>query len=343
MYTVFDYLKYYGDCDIEEIPWNVMDNLICACLAYTPIKSFKGTKTFFEVYSEVKNLKINTNVDYMTAQTKELFSLMNNSKRYKKLKFKNFVDILDDNTQFGAVMFLLDDIKIISFKGTEGSVISWLENFRLSYQYPTYTQKLAIRYLDENISMLDDDVYVLGHSKGGNLAMASAMELNKFKFSKIKQVINFDGPGFRAKEFNSKKYEKLSNKLINIMPDNSVVGTLLFNKNYKIITTNALGVNSHYLTNWNTYGIFLVDGKWSKLSKLLHEEASVSLSKREYSSLRELVEVAFETINLKKTDKIDLGLKEIVKLISKVRTLDQETSQQLFSIVNSILRISRKD
>ncbi|MEI3499052.1 MAG: Mbeg1-like protein [Bacilli bacterium] len=60
--------------------------------------------------------------------------------------------------------------KIISFKGTDSSLIGWLENFRLAYEYPTYTQKLAIDYLKNNISFLDQDVYVVGHSKGGNLA-----------------------------------------------------------------------------------------------------------------------------------------------------------------------------
>ena len=341
MYTVFDYLKYYGDTDVKEIPWNIMDTLVCACIVYMPVDSFKKTKSFDEVYEEVIDKRINGKIDYMTAQTKELFSLMKDSKRYSKIKFKNFVNILNDNVQFGAITIMLDDIKIISYKGTDGTVIGWKENFRLAYTYPTNTQKLAIKYLNDNISILDDDVYITGHSKGGNLAMTSAMELDKVRFSRIKQVVNFDGPGFREKEFKSKKYERLSSKLLNIIPSNSFVGVLLFNQNYKVITTNSIGFNIHYLTNWNSYGTFLVDGTMNKLSKGLHESASTALSKIEFSSLREITETAFESIGSNNTDKIDLVLKDIIKLISKVRTLDQETYKNLSEILSSILKISK--
>lgn len=342
MYTIFDYLKYYGNSDIREIPWNIMDNLLCASIVYMPIDGFKKTKTIEEIYQLLSNKKIESKIDYMTAQTKELIYLMHNSKRYKKIRFKNFINILNDNTQFGAITIILDDIKVISYKGTDGSIIGWKENFRLAYTYPTYTQKLAIRYLSDNICILDEDVYVIGHSKGGNLAMVSAMELDKIRFTRIKQVINFDGPGFRKKEFYSKKFEKLSTKLLNVIPNNSFVGVLLYNENYNVVTTNSIGVNIHYLTNWNSYGTVLVDGVMGKMSNMLHESSLEILSKLEFNSFRELTETAFESMGKKNTDRIDLSLKDIIKLIAKAKNLDQETYKHLQEIISSMLKIYNK-
>ena len=53
----------------------------------------------------------------MVPKAYELLDIIKNSKRYKNLKIKNFVRIKDDTTQFGAATFILDDKKIVSFKG----------------------------------------------------------------------------------------------------------------------------------------------------------------------------------------------------------------------------------
>ena len=141
--------------------------------------------------------------------------------RYQSLEITNFTRIKNEDTQFGAATFRLNKLTIISYKGTDGSLIGWIENFRLGYQYPTNTHLLAIKYLHENIKTLDENVYVVGHSKGGNLAMVSAMESTPIEFNKIKNIYNFDGPGLRKEEFMSKKYQKISSKLHNYLPSDS--------------------------------------------------------------------------------------------------------------------------
>ena len=42
MYTIYDYLKYYKDYDINEVPWNDMDNLLLSTIVYIPMKGFMG-------------------------------------------------------------------------------------------------------------------------------------------------------------------------------------------------------------------------------------------------------------------------------------------------------------
>ena len=40
MYTIYDYLKYYKDESFNDLPWNMIDNLLCSILSYVPLKSF---------------------------------------------------------------------------------------------------------------------------------------------------------------------------------------------------------------------------------------------------------------------------------------------------------------
>ena len=113
MYTIYDYLKYYKDYDLTEKPWNIMDNLLCACLVYIPAKGFKGTATLDEIYNRVKDVSVTTKQDFMAPKAKELICLIHNSKRYENLRFRNFNNRLDNKTQFGAIVFTRKKIKVI--------------------------------------------------------------------------------------------------------------------------------------------------------------------------------------------------------------------------------------
>ena len=103
MYTIYDYLKYYKDYDLKDMSWNIMDNLLCAIISYIPIDSFKYAKDFNTVCEEVINTKLSSNSSVMVPKTIELLSILKNSKRYKEMIFTNFVNTVNDETQFGAI------------------------------------------------------------------------------------------------------------------------------------------------------------------------------------------------------------------------------------------------
>ena len=343
MYTIYDYLKYYGNYDVREIPWNIMDNLLCAILVYIPLKNFSNIKSFSSFCEEAINLN-GTNSDGVIAkESQDLFKIVKKLNRYKNMRVKNFINIVDDKTQFGACTFLINNIKIVSFKGSDKSLIGWQENFRLAYSYPTYTQKLAINYLDNNINIFDTEVYVIGHSKGGNLAMASSMELNKKRFKKIKKVINFDGPGFRYKEFNSEKYQILSKKLINILPTSSYVGVLLYNDNYQIITSSSHAINVHYPTSWNSFGSVFVSGKETKLSKELHERSTNNFRELDERIIKDIFESAFKSLEKRNNSNVRLSFTDVYNLLKTIKDMDSETSKYIYTILSTMLKLSKKD
>lgn len=338
MYTIYDYLKYYKDDSLETLPWNMMDNLLCSILSYVPLKSFNKLK-LKELIDNVIENPIKEN-DLMRPMVLKVIDLIKNSKRYKDMCFENFINMRDNNTQFGVMTIKLNNIKVISFKGTDGSVIGWLENFRLIYIYPTNTHKLAIEYVKNNINVLDEDVYVLGHSKGGNLAMVSSMEQNDSKFSKIKQVINFDGPGFRKCEFESEKYKKLLPKLINIIPTGSYIGTILYNKKYHVVTSNSHAINEHYPTSWNIFGTKFVTGKLSIGSKEINKRTTIEMSKLDENKIKEIIEYVFKTFEGRISEKGKISFKELSEVLKSMHNMDKELSSYISIILKTLMSLS---
>lgn len=328
-----DYLKYYRDIPFTEVSLNQLDFLICAILVYLPLNDFKEVKSLKDFSKIALELE---NKDYdgmMIPKSYEVLKYLQNAKRYADMKIMNFVNLKNEKTQFGACKFLMDKKTIIAFKGTDGSTIGWTENFRLLYDYPTYTQRLSLNYLDDNIKFNDKNVYVVGHSKGGNLAMASVMELSRPLFKKVKKVYNFDGPGFLKKEFNSLKYRELLPKLVNIIPTGSVVGSLLFNKNYTVVESCELAFNEHYPTTWGVFGEFFLEGTLSGVSKYLNESTTIGLDNLENEKVKEAVEMILKNIEKKYDEEFEFNINDIKNLLKNRDNIDPEVAKYLTTML----------
>ena len=333
MYTVMDYLKYYRDIPFTEVSLNQLDFLICAILVYLPLNDFKEVKSLKDFSKIALELE---NKDYdgmMIPKSYEVLKYLQNAKRYADMKIMNFVNLKNEKTQFGACKFLMDKKTIIAFKGTDGSTIGWVENFRLLYDYPTYTQRLSLNYLEDNIKFNDKNVYVVGHSKGGNLAMASVMELSRPLFKKVKKVYNFDGPGFLKKEFDSLKYRELLPKLVNIIPTGSVVGSLLFNKNYTVVESCELAFNEHYPTTWGVFGEFFLEGTLSSVSKHLNESTTIGMDNLENEKVKEAVEMILKNIEKKYDEEFEFNINDVKNLLKNRDNIDPEVAKYLTTML----------
>ena len=333
MYTVMEYLKYYRDIPFTEVSLNQLDFLICAILVYLPLNDFKEAKSLKDFSKIALELE---NKDYdgmMIPKSYEVLKYLQNAKRYADMKIMNFVNLKNEKTQFGACKFLMDKKTIIAFKGTDGSTIGWVENFRLLYDYPTYTQRLSLNYLEDNIKFNDKNVYVVGHSKGGNLAMASVMELSRPLFKKVKKVYNFDGPGFLKKEFDSLKYRELLPKLVNIIPTGSVVGSLLFNKNYTVVESCELAFNEHYPTTWGVFGEFFLEGTLSSVSKHLNESTTIGMDNLENEKVKEAVEMILKNIEKKYDEEFEFNINDVKNLLKNRDNIDPEVAKYLTTML----------
>ncbi|MBP5684321.1 MAG: DUF2974 domain-containing protein, partial [Bacilli bacterium] len=271
---------------------------------------------------------VDMKLEGMPLYSVSLIKMLANSLRFKDIIIEDFVSIVDDKTQFGVMKIRFDNNTIFSFKGTDNSLIGWCENFRLSYMYPIYTQELAKKYLVDNTNLFDTNIYLVGHSKGGNLAIACGMEAPLSLNKRIKRIANFDGPGVLDKEFNSDKYKKIEDRLINYLPENSVIGILMNNKNYQFVKADGIGFMSHMMNTWHTYGSFFVKSELSKTSTKLHENSVMGIRYLNPKELETVVETFFSVIE-----------NNGIKRFSDIKKLDKTT---LISTINDLSDISKE-
>ena len=339
MSSILDYLENYKDLKVKDVHWNNMDNLLCAILVYVPLEGFvkSSLENFYMSAQKVK--PIEEEMGEMARTAYAALDIIRGSERYKNLKIANFINKKTEETQFGACTFRVSGKTIVSFKGTDSSIIGWIENFRVTYSYPTFTHKEAIAYLKSNANKITDtEVYVVGHSKGGNLALVSAMEAPTAIFKKIKSVYNFDGPGLRKEQYESVAYKNVSQKLINVLPTGSVVGVLLYNDNYNVVETDALAFSQHYPVNWNIFGEFFVGGIISSISTQLHENTTIGFENLDSQKTQAAFETVFQNIEKAYSSKFNFTFDELLKLYKSIKNLDPEISQSIENVLFSVIK-----
>lgn len=331
MFRLEDYLAYYKDVTLDEVSINDLDLAFLTTLSYMPIKPFLKEKKLNTIIKENNDIKNNSVLTGTMGYSIKLLNIIKNSKRYKDLTFSNYVNIINSQTQFSAIKIKFNGNTIISYKGTDNSLIGWKEDFRLSFMYPVYTQAMAKKYLVDNIGIFDNNIYVIGHSKGGNLAISASMEVTDKLKKKIKRIVNFDGPGLLDKEYKSEKFNKIKHKLINYLPENSVVGILMNNIDYHIVKAEGIGFNCHNLANWYTYGTFFLKGELSKTSKKLHENNLLSLKQINSKEIEKVIETFYAVVennDIKKFSDIrKMNMKDILKTINDLTDVSSETKK----------------
>lgn len=350
MTTIYDYLKYYNNIPFEESRFNDIDNLIFSILVYLPLKNIMNENTYSiqKIYEKLNQSPDKNKARSLSGVAVEILKVIVEGKRYKNVTFSNYANIVDDKTQFNALTFRFGKNECyIAFKGTDNSLSGWKENFELSYKYPVIAQTLAADYLKQNVKFTDKIVYVGGHSKGGNLAMASVMETDKKTYNKIKTIFNNDGPGFLKEQFDSDKYQNIAKKLKNFVPEESTVGILLLNDNYTYIKSSAKGIMQHNPATWNCFGPFLINGKLSTPSIKIQQQLN-SWNEKNSSENKELminkifdilkesgVEYFYQLKNIKYT--------QLITMINDAKEIDEESKMILTNMLKGLFIKEKKE
>jgi len=338
MFTIYDYLDYYKNCSFEEVGFNQMDAMLFACLVYLPIKSFSENKSYKDFVSYAYTFYKD---DYSGVMKPSSFALLNKiktSKRYENIIISDFKNVRNNDTQFGAMSVRFNDNLLIAFKGSDSSLISWIENLRLNYQYPTYTQSKGIKYAKDNILDSDKNVYLVGHSKGGNLAMCAGMEIPSGLRDKVKVIYNFDGPGFLKKEYD-KKFNLIKEKVVNIVPTGSVVGMCLYNDNFKSVKSKDLAFGEHYPVGWGVFGEFFVKTSLSRVSKQIHEMTTTNLDAVDKKQLGETIEELCKGLGVDYDSDFHLSMSEIWEIIRNMKGIDPKVYKYLTSVMQTLMKV----
>lgn len=262
MADLFDYLHWRGDLSFTQDPPNEIDALIFSALAYirfggdletrpgNPISLRAAAEAFFAQPDHRERVRVKEDLALLQALAA--------TQRFGSAKLCHYRDILipEEETQFAAVTFLLDDgSAFLAFRGTDYSLVGWKEDFNMSFQVTVPAQRLALQYTKEIAARHLVPLWLGGHSKGGNLAMFAAIHGGDSLRRRILGVFNNDGPGFREHVTHNPAYTEMIPRLHTLVPQSSVIGLLLEHEEpFIIVKSRQLGILQHELYTWELNG-----------------------------------------------------------------------------------------
>ena len=335
-----DYLKKYKDISFKDKEFNEIDASIFSLITYLTFKNENNSlKNHIDYFLENTDKKIFFKKGYKNKDLWNMALLLVNSKRYKDIDVSDVMSRTTLNEQFKAISFRFNNSLVIAYEGTDETLIGWEEDMALSYTFPVRAEIDAINYINRIIRLKDKKVYVVGHSKGGHLALVASMYANFINRFKIKNIYSFDGPGLIEKELNSFRYKMIENKFKHYIPEYSFIGILLKHKDAYIVRSKRKDFKCHVLFTWDIEEDMFVRGTISKRSLNLYNNLNEWLDNHNEYEREIISKQLFNTFrSLGLTYYNDLKkFNNIVKIIVKSKDLDKHTKKLLNSLAKYIL------
>lgn len=334
--NILNYIDKYKDLSFFEEEFNEIDNLVFSALVYIDFKniipSLRKGITLFDagsLFLAAYDKSVIKYTDPVKLDNIKLLREIYKSNRYGSIKLYNYLNITNEDMQFCAVTIDIGTNIVVAFEGTDETIVGWKEDFQMAYKFPVDAQIYAMNYLNKTIRIFDKNVIVLGHSKGGNLALVSSMYSKFMIRHKIKKIYNNDGPGLRKAEFESKEFLRISDKYIHILPNYSYIGVLLRNKEENDYVINSLkkGVYTHHLFNWEVNDKYLVRTNLSKFSINLKQSNVIWLDDHTDDMRKKMIDEIFKVLkqsNVKTTYDFK-NIKVATSVIKNMTKIDEET------------------
>ena len=345
--NVFDYLKYYGNYTFSEREFNEIDNVIFSILSYVNFnfivsKNRRRKITLNEasyIYDLMHDSKDNKNNILAIRQAIKLLKKIKDVPRFKDVLVYNYRYIGNDVSQFSAITFEISNkLCYVAFEGTDHLVSGWKEDCKMSYKFPVDAHRYAIKYLNK-FMFFNKKIIVGGHSKGGNLALVSSMYTNCFVRGKIIKIYSNDGQGLREEQIKSDNYNKIEDKYIHIIPNNSTVGLLLKHKdNYRVIKSNAVGLLAHDAITWQVDGSSFMDAQLSNFSKVLEIGMESWLDKYSDEEREKFVDCVFSVLSENNIQSL-VQFKTQIGLIFKILKSNKNVDLTVKNMITDLFKV----
>ena len=255
MANIVDYVLWRGDIPIsEEYPFNEIDSMILARFSYLIFEKIEMNDVE-TIKSISEKMKVFNNDEFNYNGDRALIVNLGQSRRFKNMVVTDYVKSNDVETekQFSAITIHISDAEMyVSFEGTDKTVNGWKEDFNLGFMEYVPAQIEGVKYLGKIAEKYSNKrIRIGGHSKGGNIAVYSAISIDTKVSNRIIKVDNFDGPGFGRNVIAKYTDEKIWNKIFSYIPQDSVVGRLLEHREKCIIVLSLeKGIYQHDIYSW---------------------------------------------------------------------------------------------
>ena len=265
MANIHEYLTWRGDVPFSVSPFNEVDGLVLSELIYADFNGIVAESgervTIEEARRRFWNKHTPEEIMAQPTYTKTapfLLDGMAGKARFGGTVLSDYWDIIDTeaDVQLAAMTFYLPDgTAFVAFRGTDSTVVGWKEDFNLSYLPETEGQRRAAAYLTEHFAGNSLPIRVGGHSKGGNLAVYAAVCAEADVRRRVMAVYTNDGPGFLPAFTQTEAYREMLPRTICVVPECSVIGTLLSSEAYQhIVKSTAFGIVQHDGFSWQVLG-----------------------------------------------------------------------------------------
>ena len=347
--TILEYLKEYGDVSFRDTPMNEVDSLVLCQFAYLKfdglvpgvgenahsvrLKDLENHPDYENLFADERYEKVN----------RKLIMAMLAGKRYRNMKMNCYVNIIEKEweTQFSAITFLLDDGTLyVAFRGTDETIVGWKEDFNMAFLSPVPGQAYSVEYLNTVGSRLHRPFYVGGHSKGGNLAVYSAMNCNPEIQERIIKIYSMDGPGFRPETLKETNYDVIAGRVEKILPHSSLVGMLFeWDMRFKVVESKTFGLLQH-----NPYTWLVKDGKLVEVRDIYERRKSMDNTLNEWilsldeEQLRLFVDTLFQVINASQADDLIQFTTDWKKSMNSVVVAMKEVDDQTAGILKEVIK-----
>lgn len=355
MATVLNYLKEYGDCTFRELPMTEVDSLVLCQLSYlkfdgmvpdvkenlpsVTLSSLAERDDFEKLFADVRYEEVN----------RALVAGMLAGRRYRNLKLNCHVNVIEKEweTQFSAITFILEDGTVyVAYRGTDETIVGWKEDFNMAFLSPVPGQEYSVKYLNAVASRIKRPFYVGGHSKGGNLAVYSAMNCRPEIQERIIKIYSMDGPGFRPEILKECNYEAIRNRVVKILPHSSLVGMLFeSDMNFQVVESKTFGLAQHDPYTWLVEGEHLVRvNDIYERRKRMDNTLNEWILSLDEEKLRTFVDTLYQVISASQADNLIEFTAEWKRsmngIVTALKEVDDETKGILKEVIKSLFEIA---
>ena len=333
MSNLIDYLTWRGDIPFDVSPWNEVDGLLCATLSYLNFHGLEDHRGWTLREAKRIDLLIEGQGN-MFPPRKKMFETMAESARFGDSRMHHFIALTDEDVsmQFSAMCVdLPDGAMAVIFRGTDNTLVGWREDFNMSYQTTVPGQLAAAYYLSKAARLSDRPIRLMGHSKGGNLAVYAGAAVPEKIQKRIEGIWTYDGPGMNLEISRSEGFARIRDRIHSYIPQTSIIGMLMeYYKPYTVVHSTARGLEQHDPMTWQVYGTRFeemesIDRTASVVSETLHEMLTNSTPEQRGAFVDTLFRLADNTNATRMSDILNEKFRSLVKMAGGRKEVDPET------------------
>ena len=348
---IFDYLKRYKDVSFKEKHFNEVDALIIAVLSYVPYDElgFDNNKAKAkDIYKLAKGWNPPFNVSARKVKYIDLLRRFCNSKRYEDATFAFFKKGRDEirDKQFQAICIIMNNNLYISFCGTDATTLGWKEDFNMSFLETVPSEVEAAKYANFIANKFwFKKIYLLGHSKGGRLAITAAKKLEKKK--RLGGIYSFDAPNYPSSCYD-KDYKQIDSFIRAYAPNESIIGRLMNEyRAKKIVCSNRKLLMQHDIFSWLIDDhSFVYTNAYTEKSTRIVKTINKTFMEQDEETKSLFVETLFDIIDRLDITNIPNKIETIPFLLTTLPSMRREwknTSKEKRQVVKKIILELIKD